>query len=112
MTRLRSRYFNYCELWEDILDDVEEILIDELTETLVEIEDEKNRKDCIEFLLNKKCQPLDIDECSIDGDKVWLCFGEEGIGANESDNQGSFWNVNILYNFDTERIEDYEYEQG
>lgn len=64
--------------------------------------------------LSNSVPPLINSECTLDGERRLLIFvlGEEKIGANESDAQGSGYSFTFFYNLDDEGFTDYEYEQG
>ena len=100
-------YIDFGKIWDDAQKDALEYLdeIDDYIETKESIEMVK------EFIKNPHYS-IEDRECSLDGNIAYLVFGESGIGANESDTQGSFVCITIGYSFDDESLCSFDYEQG
>jgi hypothetical protein len=75
-------------------------------------EDQKLYKALYEFRMIRKRPSLVLDECRIEDDVIEFVFGEDGIDANESDTQGSFYYYVFYYSLSDECFTMFEYEQG
>jgi hypothetical protein len=91
--------------WDAILDDIKE-------EIKFNFEDFTVEDKAIASIILEDKHEISYNDCLlVDVNNITVSIGESGINANESDSQGSYWYIDINYNFDTNNITFY-YEQG
>ena len=110
----------FDEIWDKLLEEatqMDSFKNVDLAHVLLEPDDSMDEHDkamrgLFAFTVRHQRPPINLDECTIDDKEIWFVFGEDGIDANESDTQGSFYAFMFRYSLSDECFDYYGYEQG